>query len=145
MSKAYVHYFFYQIFIFNKIIALQKLWKMFFISSKKLFSFSRYSNFYISIFPSFSLSVIALGVDPTYILKLMSAIFYQIFISSQNDSHLKTMKNVFLFHLKSSSCSRDIQIFVIFSFPFHTFQIQKDKWKWNNLWCHELACINLQM
>ena len=41
--------------------------------------------------------------------------------------------------------SRDIHIFVIFSIPFHTFQIQNDKWKWNNLWCHELACINLQM
>ena len=45
---------FYQIFIFNQMIALQKLWKMFFISSKKLFSFSRYSNFCISVFPSFS-------------------------------------------------------------------------------------------
>ena len=30
-------------------IALQKLWKMFFISSKKLFLFSRYLNFCISI------------------------------------------------------------------------------------------------
>ena len=61
----------------------------------------------------------------------ISAIFYQIFIFSKNDSHLKT--KCFLFHLKSSSRSRDIQVFVIFSFPFHTFQIQKDKWKWNNL------------
>ena len=34
-------------------LALQKLWKMFFISSKKLFSFSRYSNFCIFVFPSF--------------------------------------------------------------------------------------------
>ena len=33
-------------------IALPKLWKMFFISSKKLFSFSRYSSF-CSFFPSF--------------------------------------------------------------------------------------------
>ena len=33
----------------------------------------------------------------------------------------------------SSFRSRDIQIFVIFSLSFHTFQIQKDKWKWNNL------------
>ena len=33
-------------------IALQKLWKMFFISSKKLFSFSRYSNF-CNFFPYF--------------------------------------------------------------------------------------------
>ena len=57
---------FYQIFVFHQMIAHQKLWKVFFISSKKLFSFSRYSNF----------------------------------------------------------CN--------FSLPFHTFQIQKDKWKWNN-------------
>ena len=49
----------------HQIIALQKLWKMLFISSKKLFSFSRYSN--------------------------------------------------------------------VCNFPFHAFQIQKDKWKWNNL------------
>ena len=57
--------------------------------------------------------------------------FQSNFYFSQNNSHLKTMKN--LFHLKSSSHSRDIQIFMIFSFPFHTFHIQKDKWKWNNL------------
>ena len=61
-------------------------------------------------------------------LKLMSAIFYQIFIFSPNDSPLKTMKNV-LFHLKSYVRSQDIQIFVIFFLPFHTFQIQKGKWK----------------
>ena len=30
-------------------------------------------------------------------LKLVSAIFYQIFIFSQNDSPLKTVKNVFYF------------------------------------------------
>ena len=45
---------FYQIFIPNQSIALQKLWRMLFISSQKLFSFSRYSIFCISIFPSFS-------------------------------------------------------------------------------------------
>ena len=39
---------------FHKMIALQNLWKILFISSKKLFSFSRYSNFYIFIPPSFS-------------------------------------------------------------------------------------------
>ena len=76
--KACVHYFLSN-FYFYQMIALQKLWEMFFISSKKLCSFLRYSNF----------------------------------------------------------CN--------FSLPFHTFQIQKDKCKWNNLWCHELACINLQM
>ena len=45
---------FYQFFIFHQMIALQKLLKMFFISSKKFSSFSRYSNFCISAFPSFS-------------------------------------------------------------------------------------------
>ena len=78
------------------------------------------------------------------ILKLLSSIFYQIFIFSPNDSPLKTEK-CFLFHLKSSFRSRDIQVFVVFSLSFHTFQIQKVKWKWNNLGCHEMTCINLQM
>ena len=66
-------------------------------------------------------------------LKPVSAIFYQIFISSPNDSPLKTVKSIFLFHLKSSFRSQDIQIYAIFSLPFHTFQIQKDKWRWDNL------------
>ena len=39
---------------FQQMIALQKLWKMLFISSEKLFSFSRYSIFCISVLPSFS-------------------------------------------------------------------------------------------
>ena len=69
---------FYQILFLHQMIALKKLWKMFFISSKKLFLLSRYLNF------------------------------------------------------------------CVFSLPFHTFQIQKVKWKWNNL-CHELTWINLQM
>ena len=33
---------------------LQKLWKILFISSKNLFLFSRYSNFWISVLPFFS-------------------------------------------------------------------------------------------
>ena len=37
---------------------------------------------------------------------------------SSNDSPLKLWK-MFLFHLKSSFHSRDIQFFVIFSLPFH--------------------------
>ena len=45
---------FSQIFIFHQMIALQKPWKMFFISSKKLFSFSSYSSFCIFIFRSYS-------------------------------------------------------------------------------------------
>ena len=74
----------------------------------------------------------------------MPTIFYQIIFFSTNDNPLKT-EECFLFHLKSSIRSRDIQIFVIFYLPFQAFQIQKDKWKWDNLWCHELTCINLQM
>ena len=50
--KACVCYFL-SLYIFHQMIALQKLWKMFFIWSKKLFSFSRYSNFCIFVFPSF--------------------------------------------------------------------------------------------
>ena len=65
-------------------------------------------------------------------LKLVFAIFYQIFIFSPNDSPLKTEKG-FLFYQRSSFCYQDIQIFVIFYLPFQTFQIQKGKWKWNNL------------
>ena len=44
---------FLQVFIFHQIIAFQKPWKMFLISSKRLFSFSRYSSFCIFIFPTF--------------------------------------------------------------------------------------------
>ena len=44
---------FYQNLIFHQMIALPKLWKMFFILSKKLFSFLRYSNFCIFVFPFF--------------------------------------------------------------------------------------------
>ena len=44
---------FHQFFIFNEKKALKELWKILFISSKKLFSFSRYSNFCIFVFPSF--------------------------------------------------------------------------------------------
>ena len=44
--------FFIKILILHQMIALQKLWKMFFISSKKLFSFARYSHFYVFPFLS---------------------------------------------------------------------------------------------
>ena len=40
---------------------------------------------------------------------LVSGIFYQFFIFSPNDSHLKTEEKCSLFHLKSSFCSQDIQ------------------------------------
>ena len=94
-------------------------------------------KFFTNIF-----SFLVLKLFSTRTLKFMSAIFYQI-IFSPNDSPPKTIENV-LYHRKRFFHSRDINIFVIFSLPFHTLQIQKDKWKWNNL-CHELACINLLM
>ena len=37
--------FFINFLFFHQVLTLQKLWKMFFISCEKLFSFSRYSNF----------------------------------------------------------------------------------------------------
>ena len=50
-------------------------------------------------------------------------------------------KKCFLFHRKRSFCSRDIQSFVIFSVPFHTFEIRKDWFmmSWINL--HKFADI----
>ena len=50
------------------------------------------------------------------ILKLVSAIFYQIFIYHQMIALQKNEK-CFLFHLKSSFRSRDFQVFFIFVFP----------------------------
>ena len=46
LIKAYAHYLF-----FHQMIGLQKLWKMYFSSSKKLFWFSRYSYFCSFSFP----------------------------------------------------------------------------------------------
>ena len=57
-------------------------------------------------------------------LKLVSAIFV-IFLFFHQMTALQ--KKFFLFHLKSSFCSWDIQFFVIISLTFYTFQIQKDK------------------
>ena len=52
----------------------------------------------------------------THILKLVPAIFYQIYISHWMVALQKLWK-IFLFHLKSSFRSRDIQIFVCLSSP----------------------------
>ena len=43
--------FFIKFLFFHQMITIQKLWKMFFTSSKKLFSFSRYSHFRIFSLP----------------------------------------------------------------------------------------------
>ena len=59
---------------------------------------------------------------------------YQIFIFLPNDSLSKTVKNVFYF-IKKPLFVLEIfsSFFSNFSLPFQTFQIQKDKWKWNIL------------
>ena len=62
-----------------------------------------------------------------WFIKLVSAIFYQIFIFSPNDNPSKIEKCI-LFHLKSSLFLSS-QIFVIFPLPLHTFQIQKNRGK----------------
>ena len=51
IRKNCVRYFLF----FYQIRALQKLWEMIFIPSKKFISFLRYLNFCISVLPSFSL------------------------------------------------------------------------------------------
>ena len=63
------------------------------------------------------------------------------FIFWPNDSPSKTMKNIFISSKKPFPFSRYSSFFNFFR-SFHPFQVQKDKWKWNNLWCHELVCIN---
>ena len=55
------------------------------------------------------------------------------FLFHQMISPLKNYEICFLFHLKSSFRSRNMQIFAVFFHPFRTFYIQKDKWKWDNL------------
>ena len=64
--------------------------------------------------------------------KLVSTIFIK-FLFFHHMIALQIYEKCFLFNLKSSFRSRDIQIFVFFSLPLHTFQTQKDKWQWNNL------------
>ena len=90
-------------------------------------------NLFITIinttFPSFNLSMFT-GEDAMVLTKIMkkemkteknfkTCVGYISlnFYFSSNDSPSKIMKNVFLFHLKSSFRSRDIQIFVFSSSP----------------------------
>ena len=64
------------------------------------------------------MSVILVTKHLKYYVKACVCYFLSNFyFSTYNDSPLKTEK-CFLFHLKSSFCTRDIQIFVIFSLPF---------------------------
>ena len=54
---------------------------------------------------------------PKYQLKAFVHHFLSNFYFSPNDSPSKTMKNVFLFHLKSSFHSQDVKLFVYLSSP----------------------------
>ena len=76
-------------------------------------------------------------------LKLVSAILYEIFISHQMTS-LKKYEKWFLFYLKSSFRSRDIQFFVFLSSPLfllvsHCF---RGWWKINLKVCDIINCLN---
>ena len=61
--------------------------------------------------------------------KLVSAIFYQIFIFSADDSPSKTIKNAYFIE-KALFVLENIEIFVIFTLPFHTFHTIYDVMNW---------------
>ena len=63
--------------------------------SKSYFCIFRYSEYFYCCLVALCISY--LRWYSFILLKLVSAIFYQIFISSPNDSPLKTMKNAFYF------------------------------------------------
>ena len=64
----------------------------------------------------FIISFFHFWAQKSAILKACVRYFLSNLYFSQNDSTSKTMKNVYLFHLKSSFRSRDIQI-IVFPFP----------------------------
>ena len=76
-------------------------------------------------------------------LKLVSVIFYQIFISHEMIA-LQNYEKCFLFHFKSSFCSQDIQVFVFPPSPLflpvsHCF---RGWWKINLKVCDVINCLN---
>ena len=82
----------------------------FFISQWFLTKIVQLLRIYTIIFLSVAWNMYICGSQP---LKLVSAISYQIFLCHQ--MALEKLWKMFLFHLKSSFCSRDIQIFVFSS------------------------------
>ena len=79
-------------------------------------------------------------------LKLV-LLFLSNFYFSPNDSPSKIIKNVFLFHLKSSFCSWDIQIFVFPSSPlFSPFQPLLWRLIQEKSWHHDIInCLNKKL
>ena len=63
----------------------------------------------------------------TVTLKLVSAVFYQIFIFSSSERPSKTMKNIFCFILKALFVLEIFKLLKFFFLPFRTVQIQKGK------------------
>ena len=125
------------------------------------FRFSRFKKFvFTSVFGELQFSQISLNFQTSpcnlkiweqncvwlrYYFKNLCPLFFVKFLFFYQMIALPKPWKMFFFHLKSSFRSRDIKVFVFFPLPSHTFQIQKDKSKWNNLWCHKSTCINLQM
>ena len=114
---------FQEVFIFHQMVALQKLWKMFFTSSKKLFSFSRYSNFCISTFPSSS---------PCQPL-LESLIQHNLKVYDVINCLNKNLITHFVWYLEEKK-RYDKKVNFIFSFqpiPFLWTKLLKTKGAWN--------------
>ena len=86
----------------------------------------------------------AFAICMTVPLKLVSAIFIKFLFFSPNDSPMKNYEKCFLFYLKSSFRSRDIQFFVFLSFSVflpvgHCF----GGWSKINLKVHDVInCLN---
>ena len=80
----------------------------------------------------------------SFIWKLVSAIFISFLFFHQMIT-LQKLWSVFYFIKKALFVLQIFKVLYFFPLLFHTFQIEKDKWKWNNMWCHEVTCINLQM
>ena len=76
--------------------------------------------------PHYSLSGQPFFVFQSLFFIIVSVIFYILL----KESIFKIMKN--LLNLKSFFSTQDIQIIMIFSFPFHSIRIQRVKWNWNN-------------
>ena len=159
MQNWYIHNSTYQI-TFSKLALLLRVWQRHFFTKlerrlkqrNSLFKKNKNSMFKTQVISFLNLKHIieSRGVSVMlnlvfYVFKACVHYFLSNFYFFTKWQPFKNYEKCFLFHLKSFFSSQDIQFFVILPLPFHNFQIQKGKYKWNNLWCHELTCINFQM
>ena len=105
--------------------------RSYYCSAKNVFNFSFYERILHSL-------------QSKLIFEAFTHYFLSIFFFSLSDRPSETMKNIFHFIVKALFVLKYSNFCILF-LPFHTVQIQKGKWKGNNLSCHKLACINLQM